>query len=132
MQTGESRQRTRGAQPEGALPEIRERSSDTAFRPSAPNTTAPTYAGPGARRYPLKVGAAWPDRFGIASTLVALPCQAGRFCMKIDMELVYTDFRIPSPVGGSSTAAAQALSGAAAFAAGVEATVAIRLRWGDR
>ena len=87
--------------------------------------------GPSGATIPV-TAAAWPDRFGIASTLVALPCQAGRFCMKIDMELVYTDFRIPSPVGGSSTAAAQALSGAAAFAAGVEATVAIRLRWGDR
>ena len=87
--------------------------------------------GPSGTAIPV-TAAAWPDRFGIASTLVDLPWHVGRFSSAIDVELVYTDYHLSSPGGGPSTAAAQALSGAAAFAAGVEVTVAVRLRWGDR
>ena len=74
--------------------------------------------------------AAWPDRFGIASTLAYLPWRVLGAQLAIDVELVYTDYRLTAQGGDASLAAAQALSGAAAFAAGVEATVSARLRWG--
>jgi hypothetical protein len=69
--------------------------------------------------------ASWPNRFGIAATMAEMPWRllGGRF--GIETELVYTAFKIAA---GSNSAAA-ALSGAAAFAAGVEASVALRLRW---
>lgn len=72
--------------------------------------------------------AAWPNRFGIASTLAELPWRALRARTVIDVEFVYTDYRL-MPHGGTALPATQALSGAAAFAAGVEATIAIRMRW---
>ena len=86
--------------------------------------------GPSGTAIPVTV-AAWPDRFGIASTLFDLPWHVGKVSSAIDVELVHTNYHLSSPGGGPSTAAAQALSGAAAFAAGVEATVALRLRWSD-
>ena len=73
--------------------------------------------------------AALPNRFGIASTLAELPWRALRARMAIDVELVYTDYRIAPQTGQVSLPAAQALSGAAAFAAGVEAAIALRMRW---
>ncbi|MGA2548284.1 MAG: hypothetical protein ABSF43_17195 [Rectinemataceae bacterium] len=72
--------------------------------------------------------AAWPNRFGIASTLAELPWRALKARTVIEVELVYTDYRL-APRGTASLPEAQALSGAAAFAAGVEATIAIRMRW---
>jgi hypothetical protein len=83
----------------------------------------------GAIPVPVTV-AAWPDRFGIASTLAQLPWRVLGAQLAIDVELVYTDYRLTTRAGATSLSAAQALSGAAAFAAGVEATVAVRLRWG--
>jgi hypothetical protein len=62
----------------------------------------------------------WPDRFGIAATLAETPWKPFGAELAIDTELVYTAYRVE---------ARTALTGAAAFAAGVEAKVALRLRW---
>ena len=64
----------------------------------------------------------WPDRFGIAATLAESPWRPFGAELGVDTEIVYTAYRLK---------ARTALSGAAAFAAGVEAKVALRLRWGD-
>jgi hypothetical protein len=68
----------------------------------------------------------WPNRFGFASTLFVLPRQLLRAQALIDAELVYTDYSLPR---GSAASAAGRLSGAAAFAAGIEAGLSLRLRW---
>lgn len=62
----------------------------------------------------------WPNRFGIAATLAETPWRLFGAPLSIDTELVYTAYRVE---------ARTALSGAAAFAAGVEAKVALVLRW---
>lgn len=78
---------------------------------------------------PAAVGP-WPNRFGLASTLFELPWRLVGARLLLDAELVYTDFRVAAaPAAGTR---AGALSGAAAFAAGVEATLALRLRWDGR
>ena len=79
----------------------------------------PDPAGLGAR---VAVKAApWPDRFGLGATIAGFPLKALRARLGIDAELVYTSYRLE---------AASALSGAAAFAASVEARLALRLSWG--
>lgn len=81
----------------------------------------PDPAGLGAR---VAVKAApWPDRFGLGATIADLPWRALRARLGVDAELVYTAYRLET---------ASPLSGAAAFAASVEARLALRLRWDDR
>jgi hypothetical protein len=87
----------------------------------------PDPSGGSAARVPV-TATAWPNRFGIASTLAELPWRALKARTVIDVEFVYTDYRL-MPHGGTALPATQALSGAAAFAAGVEATIALRMRW---
>jgi hypothetical protein len=65
----------------------------------------------------------WPNRFGIGATLAQLPWRFLGAELDIDSELVYTAYRVEAET---------ALSGAAAFAAGVEAKLAFRLRWEPR
>jgi len=72
------------------------------------------------------VAADWPDRLGLASTLFVLPRPLLGAQALVDAELVYTDYRFAQASAGS---AAARLSGAAAFAAGVEACLGLRLRW---
>jgi len=84
----------------------------------------PEPSGTGAR-VAVKV-ANWPNRFGLASTLFVLPWRILSAQALLDAELVYTDYRLQ---GGPAGSAATSLSGAAAFAAGVEAGLAMRLRW---
>jgi hypothetical protein len=84
----------------------------------------------GGLRVPV-AAAAWPNRFGIASTLAELPWRALKARTVIDVEFVYTDYCL-KPHGGTTFPAAQALCGAAAFAAGIEATIALRMRWNGR
>jgi hypothetical protein len=62
----------------------------------------------------------WPDRFGIAATLAETPWRPFGAALAIDTELVYTAYRVDAKT---------ALSGAAAFAAGVEAKLSLRMRW---
>lgn len=64
--------------------------------------------------------AAWPDRFGLAATIADLPWRALGASLWIDAELVYTAYRLEG---------ASALAGAAAFAAAVEARLALRLKF---
>jgi hypothetical protein len=64
----------------------------------------------------------WPNRFGIAATIAELPWRPFRAALGLEAELVYTAFRVK---------AENALYGAAAFAAGAEARIALRLRWGS-
>lgn len=66
-------------------------------------------------------GTDWPNRFGIGARLMELgaPVLGGR--AGLGAELVYTSYRL---------IAKSALSGAAAFAAGVEAKLELRIRWG--
>jgi hypothetical protein len=78
----------------------------------------PDPAGGGARL--ASAAADWPNRFGIAATMAELPWRPFRAALGLEAELVYTAFRVK---------AENALSGAAAFAAGVEARIALRLRW---
>jgi hypothetical protein len=68
------------------------------------------------------------NRFGIASALVELPWRALRARMTVDAELVYTDYRLTR----AAAAATAPLSGVAAFAAGVEGSLYLRLRWDGR
>jgi hypothetical protein len=63
----------------------------------------------------------WPNRFGIAATIAELSPRPLGARLGIDAEIVYTAFRVK---------AEDALSGAAAFAASVEARLALRLRFG--
>lgn len=63
----------------------------------------------------------WPNRFGIAATLAETSWRPFGAELGVETEIVYTAYRLK---------ARTALSGAAAFAAGVEAKVALRLRWG--
>jgi hypothetical protein len=70
-------------------------------------------------RIPVEA-APWPDRFGLAATIADLPWRALGARMSVDAELVYTAFRLEG---------ASALAGAAAFAAAVEARLALRFRW---
>ena len=63
----------------------------------------------------------WPDRFGISATIAELSPRPLGARLGIDAEIVYTAFRVE---------AKDALSGAAAFAASVEARIALRLRFG--
>ncbi len=72
------------------------------------------------------VAADWPDRFGLATTLFVLPLRLLGAQALVDAELVYTDYRFAQAAAGSASVR---LSGAAAFAAGVEASLALRLRW---
>ena len=65
----------------------------------------------------------WPNRFGIGATLAQLPWRFLGAEIDIDSELVYTAYRVEAET---------ALSGTAAFAAGVEAKLALRLRWEPR
>jgi hypothetical protein len=79
----------------------------------------------------------WPNRFGIAVALAELipgdrvaargdaggDARARGPSLSLDAELVYASYRVE---------AENALSGAAAFAAGVEARVMLVLRWGAR
>jgi hypothetical protein len=69
--------------------------------------------------------AAWPNRFGFATTIVDLPWRILGFRAGIDAELVYTAYRL----GGSDAAASSSLAGAAAFASAIEAAINLRLRW---
>jgi hypothetical protein len=66
----------------------------------------------------------WPNRFGLGTTLFDLPLRhRGRevgLKLALDAELMYTSYRVDAKT---------ALTGAAAFAAGVEASLALRLRW---
>jgi hypothetical protein len=62
----------------------------------------------------------WPDRFGIAATMADIPWKPFGAALGIDAEIVYTAYRLKAKT---------ALSGASAFAAGVEASLALRLRW---
>ena len=62
----------------------------------------------------------WPNRFGIDATLVDAPWLLIGAHLTFGAELVYTSYRL---------SAKTALSGAAAFAAGVEAKLQMRLRW---
>lgn len=64
---------------------------------------------------------AWPDRFGLGATIAELPWRPLRARLGIEAELVYTAYSLD---------AGDALSGAAAFAAAVEAKLALRFRWG--
>jgi hypothetical protein len=65
----------------------------------------------------------WPDRFGIGATLAELPWRPFGAGLSIDSELIFTEYRASSPT---------AVTGAAAFAASVEAKLALRLRFGTR
>jgi hypothetical protein len=66
----------------------------------------------------------WPNRFGLGTTLFDFPLRRrGRdvgLKLALDAELIYTSYRVDAKT---------ALAGAAAFAAGVEASLALRLRW---
>jgi hypothetical protein len=79
------------------------------------------------RSLPVIAGT-WPDRFGLAARLYALPWRLLRAEAILDAELVYTEYRLPLGTSLAEGAAAR-LSGAAAFAAGIEACLALRLRW---
>jgi hypothetical protein len=79
----------------------------------------PDPGGGGARL--IARAADWPNRFGIAATIAETPWRPFGAALGIDTELVYTAYRVDAKT---------ALSGAAAFAAGVEARIALRLRWG--
>jgi len=72
--------------------------------------------------------AAWPDRFALAATIAEPPWRLLGAATAIEAELAYSAYRVDDR--GQSAPAARALVGAAAFAAGVEATLAIRMRWG--
>jgi hypothetical protein len=63
----------------------------------------------------------WPNRFGVGATLLDTPWRLLGAQLALGAELVYTSYRL-----GAKTA----LSGAAAFAAGVEAKLQLRLHWG--
>jgi len=76
----------------------------------------------GETRVPVEA-APWPNRFGFAVAILDLPRPLLGARAFLDAELVYTDYR------AAPTAPAAALVGAAAFAACVEATIALRLRW---
>ena len=67
--------------------------------------------------------ASWPNRFGFASTIVELPWRVLGARAGVEAELVYTAYRL----GNSVSAERAALSGTAAFAAAVEARIALRL-----
>jgi hypothetical protein len=62
----------------------------------------------------------WPNRFGLGATLMDTPWRALGGRLALGAELVYASYRL-----GAKTA----LSGAAAFSAGVEAKLELRLRW---
>jgi hypothetical protein len=76
----------------------------------------------------------WPNRFGIGAKIAELFPRRGRGgggaaggesrrpALGLEAELVYASYR---------TEAESALSGARAFAASVEARIALRLRWGE-
>jgi len=65
----------------------------------------------------------WPNRFGLGATLAEFLPRGEGPELGLDAELVYASYRVESE---------SALLGAAAFAAGVEARIALRLRWGGR
>ena len=65
----------------------------------------------------------WPNRFGLAATIAELPFRIFGARPSIETELVYTVYRVKE---------ATALTGAPAFAAGVEASLALELRWTAR
>jgi hypothetical protein len=65
----------------------------------------------------------WPNRFGIGATIAELPLRPLGAALGLDAEIVYTAYRVKTE---------NALSGAAAFVAGVEAKLALRLRWTSR
>jgi len=69
----------------------------------------------------------WPDRFGLAASIAEFPWKAAKARVGIEAELVYTAYRLAA---GGAQAPTGALAGAAAFAAAVEAKLALRLRWG--
>jgi hypothetical protein len=83
----------------------------------------------------------WPNRFGIAVALAELlPRRGARGrgeaavpwpapSLGLDAELVYASYRVEAE---NALSGARSLSGAAAFAAGVEARVMLVLRWGPR
>jgi hypothetical protein len=62
----------------------------------------------------------WPNRFGIAAALAELPLRPFGARLGLDTRIIYTAYRVDAKT---------ALSGAAAFAAGIEASLALRLRW---
>lgn len=74
----------------------------------------------GSARIPV-IPAPWPDRFGLGATIVEFPWKPLEARVGIEAELLYTAYNLQS---------ATALVGAAAFAASVEATVSLRVRWG--
>lgn len=67
----------------------------------------------------------WPNRFGIGATIAELfrieGIKGGGPAIGLDAGIVYTSYRLE---------ARNALTGAAAFAASVEASIALRFRWG--
>jgi hypothetical protein len=68
-----------------------------------------------------------PCRFGLGSTVAELHRRFFGARFQLCAELVYTAYRLAD----APTASTTSLAGAAAFAAGLEATLALRLRWGD-
>jgi hypothetical protein len=62
----------------------------------------------------------WPNRFGLGTTLLDTPWRLLGARLALGAELIYTSYRLDAKT---------ALSGAAAFAAGVEAKIELRLRW---
>jgi hypothetical protein len=62
----------------------------------------------------------WPNRFGIAATIAELPWRPLGAALGIDARLLYTSYRVEAKT---------ALSGAAAFVAGVEAALGFRIRF---
>ncbi len=79
----------------------------------------PDPTGSSEARIPLEA-AAWPDRFGFSATIADLPWPALGTHIAIIAELVYTAYRLDT---------ASVLAGTAAFAAAIEARLALRLRW---
>jgi hypothetical protein len=93
---------------------------------SGPSLPAGAGAGDGAPRI-AATAASWPNRFGLGATLARLPWKPLGAALSLEAELAYAAYRIDA----SSDPAAARLSGLAAFAAGIEASLALRLRWGD-
>jgi len=71
--------------------------------------------------------AAWLCRFGLGSTLFELPWRFAKARLSLAAELAYTSYTVEAD--SLEKARESALAGATAFAAGVEALLALRLRW---
>jgi len=72
--------------------------------------------------------ASWPNRFGFGVAIFESPWRLLAARLGLDAELVYTSYSLSK----RDSREASSLVGAAAFAAGVEATIAFRLRWERR